>query len=100
ASQYFGQQLSSRQLSDLTRDIPLAYRSALRDQAQLQKWADRPTMTVQAFRLALGATGFRGNLREPLPQLRFLRALSFRADALEVCYDVMTPPPARAATLA
>ncbi len=37
ASQYFGQQLSSRQLMDLSRDIIMAYRTEVRDQAQLQK---------------------------------------------------------------
>ena len=89
ASQYFGQQLSSRQLFDLTRDITLAYRSELRDRAQLQKCADRLTMSVQDFRLALGDTGFRGNLRELLAQPQFQRALTLLDDALELCYDVM-----------
>ncbi|WP_025154215.1 ATP-dependent DNA helicase [Morganella morganii] len=99
ASQYFGQQLSSRQLFDLTRDITLAYRSELRDQAQLQKCADRLTMSVQDFRLALGDTGFRGNLRELLAQPQFQRALTLLDDALELCYDVMKLSLGRSAML-
>ncbi|PHM41002.1 ATP-dependent DNA helicase DinG [Xenorhabdus szentirmaii] len=53
ASQYFGQQLSSRQLMDLSRDIIMAYRTDVRDQAQLQKSADRLTQSAQDFRLLL-----------------------------------------------
>lgn len=37
ASQYFGQQLSSRQLLDLAKDITLAYRTEIRDSQQLQR---------------------------------------------------------------
>ena len=37
ASQYFGQQLTSRQLLDLAKDITIAYRTEVRDAAQLQK---------------------------------------------------------------
>lgn len=40
ASQYFGQQLSSRQLFELARDIILVYRTEIRVQIQLQKCAD------------------------------------------------------------
>ncbi|WP_434800984.1 hypothetical protein, partial [Escherichia coli] len=44
----------------------VAYRTEVRDQVQLQKSADRLTQMVQDFRLSLGDTGFRGNLRELL----------------------------------
>ncbi|MFB8832170.1 hypothetical protein ACE0DR_29085 [Azotobacter sp. CWF10] len=37
ASQYFGQQLSSRQLQDLAKGIILAYRTEVRDVQQLQE---------------------------------------------------------------
>lgn len=39
ASQYFGKQLTSRQLLDLAKDITIAYRTEVRDAAQLQKSA-------------------------------------------------------------
>lgn len=88
ASQYFGQQLSSRQLMDLAKDIIIAYRTEVRDAAQLQKSADRLSQSAQDFRLALGDPGFRGNLREVLNQPNVQRALVLLDDALELCYDV------------
>ncbi|PWC11462.1 ATP-dependent helicase [Brenneria roseae subsp. americana] len=88
ASQYFGQQLSSRQLMDLAKDIIIAYRTEVRDAAQLQKSADRLSQSTQDFRLALGDPGFRGNLREVLNQPHLQRALVLLDDALELCYDV------------
>ncbi|QHP80548.1 ATP-dependent DNA helicase [Pectobacterium odoriferum] len=88
ASQYFGQQLSSRQLLDLAKDIIIAYRTEVRDASQLQKSADRLTQSTQDFRLALGDPGFRGNLRDVLEQPSLQRALVLLDDALELCYDV------------
>ncbi|MEQ9860034.1 ATP-dependent DNA helicase [Pectobacterium cacticida] len=88
ASQYFGQQLSSRQLLDLAKDIIIAYRTEVRDASQLQKSADRLTQSTQDFRLALGEPGFRGNLRDVLGQPTLQRALVLLDDALELCYDV------------
>ncbi|WP_047682134.1 MULTISPECIES: ATP-dependent DNA helicase [Xenorhabdus] len=89
ASQYFGQQLSSRQLLDLSRDIIIAYRTEVRDQAQLQKSADRLSQSTQDFRLSLGENNYRGNFREALQQQDIKRALVRLDDALELCYDVM-----------
>lgn len=88
ASQYFGQQLTSRQLLDLARDMILAYRTDVRDMAQLQKSADQLTYRTQDFRLALGEPGFRGNLRDMLAQPPIQRALLLLDDALELCHDV------------
>lgn len=88
ASQYFGQQLSSRQLMDVAKDIVIAYRTEVRDAAQLQKSADRLTQSTQDFRLALGEPGYRGNLRDVLAQPALQRSLVLLDDALELCYDV------------
>ncbi|QKJ87357.1 ATP-dependent helicase [Paramixta manurensis] len=88
ASQYFGQQLSSRQLLDLAKDINIAYRTEIRDVQQLQKSADRLAQCAQDFRLALGDPGYRGNLRDLLSDSTILRALTLLDDALELCYDV------------
>ncbi len=88
ASQYFGQQLSSRQLLDLAKDITIAYRTEIRDVQQLQKSADRLAQSAQDFRLVLGDTSFRGNLRELLSDTQVQRALLLLDDALELCYDV------------
>ncbi|MBD2805342.1 ATP-dependent DNA helicase [Xenorhabdus sp. ZM] len=99
ASQYFGQQLSSRQLMDLARDIIMAYRTDVRDQAQLQKSADRLTQSAQDFRLLLGESSYRGNLRDALQQQQIQRALIRLDDALELCYDVMKLSLGRSAML-
>lgn len=57
ASQYFGQQLTSRQLLDLAKDITIAYRTEVRDTAQLQK--RRPSQPEHArFSPESGRAGF------------------------------------------
>ncbi len=89
ASQYFGQQLSSRQLLDVSRDMIFAYRTEVKDQAQLQKSADRLAQSVMDFRLMMGENSFRGNLRELLAQPPAQRALTLLDDALELCYEVI-----------
>ncbi|WP_315707441.1 ATP-dependent DNA helicase [Brenneria uluponensis] len=88
ASQYFGQQLSSRQLMDLAKDMIIAYRTEVRDAAQLQKSADRLMQSTQDFRLALGDPGFRGNLRDIVTDASLQCSLTLLDDALELCYDV------------
>lgn len=88
ASHYFGQQLTSRHMLDLARDMTLAYRTDVRDMAQLQKSADQLSFRAQDFRLALGEPGCRGNLRDVLAQPAVQRALVLMDDALELCHDV------------
>ena len=96
ASQYFGQQLSSRQLLDLAKDIITAYRTEVRDAQQLQKSADRLAQCAQDFRLSLG---YRGNLRELLSDNQILRMFTLLDDALELCYDVIKLSLGRSALL-
>jgi len=99
ASQYFGQQLSSKQLIDLAKDITIAYRTEIRDMQQLQKSADRLTQCAQDFRLTLGDPGFRGNLRDVLNNPTIQRAMVLLDDALELCYDVAKMALGRSALL-
>ncbi|PPC64229.1 ATP-dependent helicase [Pantoea sp. ICBG 1758] len=99
ASQYFGQQLSSRQLQDLAKDIILAYRTEVRDVQQLQKSADRLAQCAQDFRLTLGEPGFRGNLRDLLSDNNVMRMFTLLDDALELCYDVIKLSLGRSALL-
>ncbi|WP_312242893.1 ATP-dependent DNA helicase [Pantoea sp.] len=99
ASQYFGQQLSSRQLQDLAKDIIIAYRTEARDVQQLQKSADRLAQSAQDFRLSLGEPGFRGNLRDLLSDANILRMLTLLDDALELCHDVIKLSLGRSALL-
>ncbi len=99
ASHYFGQQLSSRQLQDLARDIILAYRTEVKDTAQLQKTADRLMQVSQDFRLLLGEPGFRGNLRDIVRNPEIYRILQRLDDALELCYEVIKLALGRSAML-
>jgi len=99
ASQYFGQQITSRQLLDMAKDITIAYRTEVRDSVQLQKSADRLSQSTMDFRLALGEPGFRGNLRDVLSQPAIQRALLLLDDALELCYDVVKLSLGRSALL-
>lgn len=99
ASQYFGQQVTSRQLLDMAKDIAIAYRTEVRDSVQLQKSADRLSQSTMDFRLALGEPGFRGNLRDVLNQPAIQRALLLLDDALELCYDVVKLSLGRSALL-
>ncbi|QDY42124.1 ATP-dependent DNA helicase [Candidatus Pantoea soli] len=99
ASQYFGQQLSSRQLQDLAKDINIAYRTEVRDVQQLQKSADRLAQCAQDFRLTLGEPGFRGNLRDLLADNNIMRMFTLLDDALELCYDVIKLSLGRSALL-
>ncbi|MDF7680915.1 ATP-dependent DNA helicase [Enterobacteriaceae bacterium ESL0689] len=88
ASHYFGQSLSSRQLLDLAKDITLAWCTDLKDTQQLQKCADRLAQSTLDFRLQLGESGYRGNLRELLASHSLQRSLLLLDDALELCYEV------------
>lgn len=99
ASQYFGQQISSKQLLDLAKDITIAYRTEIRDMQQLLKSADRLAQSTQDFRLALGEPGFRGNLRDLLNNPAIQRTLLLLDDALELCYDVAKMALGRSALL-
>jgi len=99
ASQYFGQQLTSRQLLDMAKDITIAYRTEVRDSVQLQKSADRLSQSTMDFRLALGEPGYRGNLRDVLADQSIQRALLLLDDALELCYDVVKLSLGRSALL-
>lgn len=64
ASQYFGSSLTSRQLFDICKDANIVYRSELKDLKQLGTAADHLQKVVQDFRLLLGESSVRGNLRE------------------------------------
>ncbi|HGJ5856972.1 ATP-dependent DNA helicase [Arsenophonus nasoniae] len=99
ASQYFGQQLSSRQLFDLARDIILVYRTEIRDQIQLQKCADSISQATLDFRLMLGENGFRGDLQQLLNQQSVSSALQRLEDALEFSYEVIKLSLGRSAAL-
>ena len=64
ACDYFGQTLSSRQLSELCKDVTMEYRAQLKDIKQLAKAAQKLELTVSDWRLCFGIEPSRGNWRE------------------------------------
>lgn len=102
ASQYFGQQLTSRQLMNVAKDIIVIYRTELQDTSQLQTSADQLIKCIQDLRLAFGSltpqSHFLGNFRGDLADLlqKNLRrtaplqqALVLLKEALEFCHDTV-----------
>jgi len=88
ASQYFGESISSRQLSDTADELRLAYRLEAKDMAQLGKAADRLVQDCQAMRLGFGVEPSRGNLRDALAQPTIQRDLQRLKESIKFCYDV------------
>ncbi|MEC6795827.1 ATP-dependent DNA helicase [Photobacterium sp. S4TG1] len=89
ASQYFGQNLSSRQLIELAKDIEIGYRTEAKDMRQLQKAAARLQQAAFEMRIILGDPGFRGNWREASKTPAVQRELVRLNDALDLIYDVL-----------
>lgn len=64
ACDYFGQSLTSRQISELCRDVTMEYRAKLTDMKQLSKAAQKLELTVSDWRLCFPMEPMRGNWRE------------------------------------
>ncbi|WP_339057219.1 ATP-dependent DNA helicase [Candidatus Regiella endosymbiont of Tuberolachnus salignus] len=112
ASQYFGQQLTSRQLMNLAKDIIVIYRTELQDTSQLQTSADQLIKYIQDLRSAFGSltpqSHFLGNFRGDLTDLlqKNLRrtaplqqALGLLEEALVFCHDTVKSSLGRSTTL-
>lgn len=89
ACQYFGQQLSSRQLFDLAKEILLVYRTEVRDIAQLQKCSDKLQKCTQDLRIAIGNINIKGNLRDLLRHAIVKSEIDYLQDALKFCQEVL-----------
>ncbi|MGR6862015.1 ATP-dependent DNA helicase [Aliivibrio salmonicida] len=89
ASQYFGQNLSSRQLTELAKDIEIGYRTEAKDMRQLQKVAERLAGAAMDLRIILGDTSFRGNWREAIKSQAVQREIVRINDAFELAHDVL-----------
>nr|WP_086940434.1 ATP-dependent DNA helicase [Thaumasiovibrio occultus] len=89
ASQYFGQSLTSRQITELAKDITIGYRTEARDMRQLEKTATRLDQAAMDMRLALGDAGYRGNWREALQSPAVKREIERLTDALMLTHDVL-----------
>lgn len=88
ATQYFGEQFASKPLIEIANDMILAYRLELREISQLQTSANYLINIVQDFRLQLGDSGFKGNLRQLLAQKNMAFFCSKLQDALDFAFDL------------
>lgn len=89
ASLYFGESLSSRQLTSLAKEIDFAYRTELREAKQMSKAAEQLRTAVLDFRLAFamekGTGSWREKSRERVMQLhvqRLLQVMNFLKEVL------------------
>ncbi|KKO45636.1 ATP-dependent helicase [Arsukibacterium ikkense] len=89
ASDYFGEQVSSRLLLDLCRDLELACKTELRDHPQLVKVADKLASLVRDWRLQFAAEPSRGNWRDLARQAPMQTALTRVNDAIDMLYQVL-----------
>lgn len=99
ACQYFGQQLTSRQLTDLAKEIILCYRTEVKDMAQLQKCADKLQKCTQDLRLLIGNIQLKGNLRDLIRHPQVKSEIQYLDDSLSFCHEVLLLAVGRSTTL-
>ncbi len=90
ACQYFGEQLSSRQLFDLAKEINLCYRTEVKDMSQLQQCADKLQKSVQDLRIVISQKNNKGNLRDLFAKANVKQEISFLFDAFTFCEEVLS----------
>lgn len=88
ASEYFGETLSSRQLTDMCKDLSMLYRTVLKDAQQLDKAADKCRNLLMDFRLLFPENQQRGDWRKALNQDGIHTAIHRIKDALNVLQEV------------
>ncbi|HEX5792481.1 MAG TPA: ATP-dependent DNA helicase [Rheinheimera sp.] len=89
ASDYFGENVSSRLLLDLCRDIDTACKTELRDHPQLAKTADKVALLIKDWRLQFATEPAKGNWREAYQQPQMQTALNRVSEAIDMLYLVM-----------
>ena len=89
ACHYFGQQLTSRQLFDLAKEISLTYRTEVKDMSQLQQCADKLQKCTQDLRLVINQQAPKGNLRFLFNQEPVKKEIAYLFDTLNFCHEVL-----------
>ncbi|AWL12300.1 DNA helicase [Saliniradius amylolyticus] len=89
ATEYFGENLSSRQLRELCEEVELIYRTALKDAGQLSKAADKLKMQLADLRLLYPDTPQKGNWVESLAEETIRAQVERISDSLEFLYEVI-----------
>lgn len=88
ASDYFGETLSTRQITDISKDITLLYRTVLKDAEQLDKAAEKCRLIAADLRLLFPTTPQRGNWFEAMEQEDVQVEVDKLGDALGVLHEV------------
>ena len=88
ASEYFGENFSSRQVQELTKDVIAITRSVLKDAEQLAKIAEKVQMHMADLRLLFPYNPSRGNWAEKLEQTDISNQISIIKQNLTQLYDV------------
>lgn len=88
ASDYFGENFSSRALIDLCRDIDIACKTELKDM-QLARTAEKLVSLLKDWRLQFAADPQKGNWREAWQQPAMQTAVQRVADSVDVLYEVL-----------
>nr|WP_255458421.1 ATP-dependent DNA helicase [Gilliamella sp. ESL0250] len=99
ACHYFGEQLTSRQLFDLAKEINLVYRTEVKDMSQLQQCADKLQKCTQDLRIVINQQPPKGNLRFLFNQEAVKKEISYLVDALDFCHEVLLLTVGRSTTL-
>jgi ATP-dependent DNA helicase DinG len=88
ASEYFGETLSTRQLTEMCKDLSLLYRTVLKDAQQLDRAADKCRNLLVDFRLLFADKQQRGDWRKVLKQDAIYSAIQRIKEALNVLQEV------------
>ena len=88
ASDYFGENISTRQITEISKDITLLYRTVLKDAEQLDKAAEKCRMIAADLRLLFPDSPQRGNWFEAMEREDVQLEVNKLADALGVLHEV------------
>lgn len=88
ASEYFGDNLSSRQVQDITKDIIAITRAVLKDADQLAKIAEKCQMHMADLRLLFPHNPSRGNWAEKLQQNDIAEQITTIQQNLTQLYEI------------
>lgn len=89
ATEYFGEALSSRQVSDLCRDIEIIQKTAVKDAAQLSKCAEKLRLAWADLRMMFPEQAQRGNWFQQLNREEIQIQMSRISSGFDLLYDVL-----------
>lgn len=88
ASEYFGEAISTRQLSEISKEITLLYRTVMKDAEQLERASEKVRMLANDLRLLFPNTPQKGNWLHAIRRDEVAEQVSRVESAIGVLYDV------------